>query len=230
MSEFNLLSSLFYRIISIKSLFVIVFSLNSIVGFSQGSNGSDDSSSALLDIKLLKDSNLGIFVETNVNSFVCEFSDEDTYKGTLFKGTMENSDEVEVLFKKGGIKLPVNKFDCGKNMMNNDFRELLKSDKYPNIKLEFIKAFWYDQDNLNSKTDRNKEIGYFIINLTVAGKTQKEKVPIYTTETQAGQLKCTGRVRINMKEFGLKPPVKFLGTVKVKEHIEVRFNLHFIRL
>ncbi|MCX2745968.1 YceI family protein [Mangrovivirga sp. M17] len=206
--------------------FLVLFSANLIVA---QSNGDDDSQPFLLDIKLLEESSLGIFVETNVNSFVCEFQDENTYNKTLFKGIIENGG-TDVTFRHGIINLPVVKFDCGKNMMNNDFRELLKSEKYPNIKLEFLKAIWYDRKNLNAEADNGEELGYFLVNLTVAGKTQQEKVNIYTTETKPGQLKCTGKIKINMKEFGLEPPVKFLGTVKVKEHIEIRFNLHFIRL
>ncbi|NMM50262.1 YceI family protein [Marinigracilibium pacificum] len=220
----------FGRIVTYSLLIVLLTFLQSFINpiYGQTYNGAEEGVSPLLDIKLTSNSNLGIFVETNVNSFVCEFQDGDTYAKTLFKGKVYNG--TEVFFKDGEIDLPIVKFDCGKFMMNNDFRELLKSEEYPNIQLEFIKAIWYSHKYLNSKHNNGKEIGYFMVNLTVAGKTKKAKVNIYTTEAEEGQLKCSGKIKINMKEFGLEPPVKFMGTVRVKEDIEVRFNLQFIRI
>ena len=61
--------------------------------------------------------------------------------------------------------------------------------------------------------------------LTMGGVEKPITFDADVTAGDAGVLEVGGMVAINMKEFGLKPPSLMLGTMKVREMVNVKFEL-----
>jgi polyisoprenoid-binding protein YceI len=61
--------------------------------------------------------------------------------------------------------------------------------------------------------------------LTIVGRTQKATIPVVLNRTGASSAKVTGTYVLKQSDFGITP-VKVLGSmVKVKDEVELEFNL-----
>ena len=176
----------------------------------------------MLNIRLLEKSEITVLIETNVNSFSCAFTQSEQFNKLRFSGEVKSN---EVYFRDAILNLPVSEFECGKEMLNKDFREFLKESEYPDITIEFKSGKWYDKETREANSKAGKEIGLLEVLLTVSGVSRKEELGIYTADLLDHVLSCTGKIEINIHEFGLDPPQKFMGLVKVKETINIHFDL-----
>jgi len=162
-------------------------------------------------------SSLRIDGTTNVNTFTCR------YTGTL------NTDKINIKIvptdstkriNGAHLKLKVEDFDCGKQKMNEDFHDLLKADKNPFIYLD-VAELWQVRSDSGGSENRYATKTIF----TIAGVTNNYKVD---SGYQAGikSLKAYGQYELDITEFGLEPPKKFLGLVKVDQNVTIVFSLY----
>jgi hypothetical protein len=170
----------------------------------------------------LEESEISVWVETNVNNFTCEFTNPGQFNALQFKSEVKAD---AIYFQDAILNLPVSEFDCGKELMNKDFRALLNETEYPYITIEFKSVKWYDEEMREAHKKMGKEIGLLEVLLKIAGTSHKKEVEVYTVEVLGHTLSGTGKIEVNIREFGLEPPEKFLGLVKVKETINIRFDL-----
>jgi hypothetical protein len=176
----------------------------------------------MLNIKLLEESKISVLVETNVNNFTCEFTNPGQFNALRFKSEVKAD---AIYFQDAILHLGVSEFDCGKELMNKDFRALLNEAEYPYITIEFKSLKWHDKEIREANKKMGKEIGLLEVLLSVAGTSHRKEVEVYTVEVLGHTLSGTGKIEVNIREFGLEPPEKFLGLVKVKETINIRFDL-----
>ena len=164
----------------------------------------------------ISSSQFSILGSTNVNQFECELIDyipADTFD------IQSKWDTKSIHFDNLKLSYPVGAFDCGLEVMNHDMQVLLQSKKYPTLTLHI------KQINLN-KNQVAIETLYVnsLVDLTVGGVKREVTVSdgVVTNHSESS-LTFSGVVNINMTDFGLEPPVKFLGMVQVNEKLTVKF-------
>lgn len=179
-----------------------------------------------LQFTIIEGSQLIIQGETNVNSFDCAFTDKNLLSAVSFRGKVFDR---RISFLDAFLHLPVKELDCGSALMNDDLIKLLEADEFPEITVKFEEAFWYVETLWEEKEIEKNPIGYFTVKLSIAGVERFEEVNIYTTTLDRGKrvLSTTGVIVMDMREFGLEPPTKFLGMVKVKETLSILIDLNF---
>lgn len=158
-------------------------------------------------ISITPKSELTISGSTNVNKFDCKF-DIDLItdpKQVEFTTTDNNC----ILFQNLKLELKTNGFDCGHKKMNEDLRDLLKSEKYPAITIQVEKVQLI-----------TTEYAKAYIKVRMAGQENYYDLPVQTKKNR-----YIGKFRMNIRDFGLEPPTKAFGLIEVDEQIEINFNL-----
>lgn len=119
-----------------------------------------------------------------------------------------------IFFKENLLKIPVTNFDCGSNIINDDFYKVLKKDQYPYINIQFIALEHWTG---------NTEVGGTVY-ITLAGVTKPFIVRYLMTSTHQ-LLLLKGKQKICFSDFNLSPPEKMFGMIKVQDNLEVEFDL-----
>jgi len=175
-----------------------------------------------LELSPTEKSKLVIEVKTNINTLECTFDQDAVFGELLFEGMIEDR---LIVFEDGVLDLPVLDFDCGGSIINKDFADLLNYRKHSSIEVKFKNAHWYDLPTQRKNIQRGLSIGYFTVELTIGGHSEEKRLRIFSSHLDDHLLFSRGSVELNMREFGIDPPEKFMGMVKVKDHLTIRFDL-----
>jgi polyisoprenoid-binding protein YceI len=97
--------------------------------------------------------------------------------------------------------------------MNKHMRNALKEKEFPQI------HFQTDKYELEKNGGEAKALG----ELTIAGVTKPIELDATLTPVEGG-VRATGKVDLQMKDFGVKPPSLLFGTLKVANEISVKFD------
>jgi len=156
-------------------------------------------------------SELGIAGSTNVNEFNCNllFSDINSKVKALYQ-----KEGNKIKFQDASLHLANECFDCGSRMMNNDFLEMLKTQRYPNIALDLKEII------INPKNP-NENIA--LLNISLAGRSKLYS--IWLNVNQSDKINASGCLKLNLSDFNLEPPKKMLGLVVVDDAIEINLDL-----
>jgi len=163
--------------------------------------------------KIEKDSNLYFEGRSNISSFSCGIT-EYLRPDTLFFYREELSQQV--LSVKGGLTIDVNRFNCQQPYMNKDLIKTLKGNECPELKIALKTIGNFIKPVKNIK-------GTVIISL--AGVTRTMDVDYTVQYIDQHNLRLQGYRKVLFSDFGLTPPRKLAGLVKVEEQIDVRFQL-----
>ncbi len=154
-------------------------------------------------------SSLRILGKTNVNRFQCGLIGQIA-ADTLYVNSFD-TDKEQVL-RKAQLRIAVEDFDCGMRQMTSEMMDLLNEEKYPHLSVTVL--------SVKKKGHIHESLARF----TIAGVSRDYRLPL--TAKQSGEWTyVVGIQAINIHDFGLTPPTKFLGAVRVNEIIEVEFNL-----
>jgi hypothetical protein len=159
------------------------------------------------------DSELYIYGSTNVNNFTCKF---DSYKGGDTLEFIEEHSSSTLKFSFNQMTIPVKSFDCGVKQISRDFWKTLKSESYPDLRINFRSL-----QNLNV---RNNTWVDGVVDITLAGVTARYTINYHVT-TNNKVISLKGTHPVNFSEFNLLAPEKLKGLIKVNECLEVEFNL-----
>ena len=159
-------------------------------------------------------SRLTIQGSTNVNDFTCEIA-YSTGKDTL--QYIENNSTQDLRFTRSRMSIPIRSFDCGSKPISKDFWKTLKSESHPNMELNFISL-----GNLDRK-DKSNIKG--VVEITLAGITTRYAICYQVSLKDNGDILLKGMRSVSFSDFQLDPPEKLKGLIKVKEVLNVEFNL-----
>jgi polyisoprenoid-binding protein YceI len=176
--------------------------------------------SAQTKMSLKQDSKLELKGGSNVHDWECS--------STGFQATVEMDSSYMTLplasmtkpIGKVSVVIPVKSLKCGKGKMDDNMYKALKADQFPEIK--------YVLDSYRVEREKSTADGFAALTtgeITVAGKTVKVEFPLTAVRGAAGAMKGTGSVALKMTDFGIKPPVALLGTLRTKDEITVTFNV-----
>ncbi len=111
------------------------------------------------------------------------------------------------------FKVIVKSIKSGHSGMDKNTYRALKEEDFPDIR--------FSGKNLNIK-ENSVISGYG--NLTIAGETKRIPVSFSLASWIEDTMTITGEITINMRDYGVEPPVALLGTVKTGEEIVFVIN------
>ncbi len=120
------------------------------------------------------------------------------------------------LEQAGTVKVLVASLDCANPRMNGHLQQALKMRQHPEIALR-VKSI-----QLGPRNGDHLKVTTFA-ELTLSGQTRSIVIDGEARQTETG-LAMTGRHRLRMTDFGVKPPTLMLGVVKVKDDVTVGFE------
>jgi len=167
--------------------------------------------------KVSEDSRLEIEGTTNVSRYNCSLVD---YSGA---DVLIQNDKSGIgnMSWAGEIVMKANNFDCYNPMMTRDFMKTVQADEYPEIKIRFIEL-------TGSDVPAEREAFYGKVEITLAGVTKRFPLSCQLVSLNKETKKLIGSQSFKFSDFGIDPPVKFMGAVKVRDDIKVNFELFLI--
>lgn len=164
-------------------------------------------------IWVLPGSEVVISGTSNINKFNCRYQ----VAGLEVPVHLVYREELnEIHFKNARLDLPSDCFDCGGKGINKDFKEILQTNKYPEIKLRLLYVDPPDRDS--------KKVGVGM-EIVLAGVSRKYFTQLDTRTD--GEILVKGTLDLKLTDFGLEPPKKALGLIKVDDEVKVNLNLKF---
>lgn len=150
---------------------------------------------------------------TNVNTFVCT---TDYFKGDDLLVQRRNTTTGGLEFS-GELSVVVEDIDCHNRIMNHDLQNTLQSKIYPDITIEFF--------DLKEKVNGNDKKASGFVEITLTGKMKR-----YPIECDLESLGNNGNIlrgeqEMSFSDFGLLPPHKAFGMIRVRDKISVSFEL-----
>lgn len=159
-------------------------------------------------------SRLWVEGSSTVRGYECKATRID---GTIVADPAGAVAELQNAVKRVEISIPVAVLDCGNGQMNDHMRKALKSDKAPLIRYRL---------SSHEVAARGENEGTVKMSgaLSIAGQEKPVSVDA-TVAREGGALRVKGSRRLQMTEFGVKPPTLMMGTLKVHDPVTVHFDL-----
>jgi len=98
--------------------------------------------------------------------------------------------------------------------MNKHLRKALKDEEFPEIHYQALK-YTLIENGAAVQTSGD---------LTIAGVTKPVGLGAKLIPVPGGGTRVVGKVDINMRDFGVKPPSLFFGALKVRDVVTVKFD------
>lgn len=161
---------------------------------------------------LIKDSSsLSIVGKTNVHTFRCKYDITELHD-PLDVNYITKGNSFE--FSSAKLRLKNENFDCGGRGINNDFHELLNTQKYPEVTIDLQKV---------TPHPRIKDNYIAAVNITIAGVSRN--YDLFLKITPENDFKIKGVLEISLPDFNLEAPEKAMGMIKVKDDLVIEFLL-----
>jgi hypothetical protein len=169
------------------------------------------------EIWLVKsNSSLKVDGKTNINSFNCVVPAYGKLDTLICYRPSATSDHCKVHSK---LVIEIENFDCHHKIMTKDLQKTLKSHTYPTMIID-IKSF---SRILSAVTHSSVITGK--ADITLAGVVKNYTIDFSYRHLGTDQIELIGTRAILFSDFGLKPPSKLGGTIKVKDKLDVEFKL-----
>jgi hypothetical protein len=119
------------------------------------------------------------------------------------------------------VRVPVRAFDCGNSRMTADLKETLQMEEHSTIRLELVHATVGDPVPGRPQWRQIEVLG----TLTIAGKKRLRRIHLTGRAFGDERFRIRGCHPVRMTYFGIEPPTKAFGLIKVKNRVEVQFDL-----
>jgi YceI-like domain len=118
------------------------------------------------------------------------------------------------------VDIPVKSLKCGHGKMDDNMYKALKADEFPEIRY-VLETYEINKELTTADSLVARTIG----EVSVAGKSAKVEIPIVAIRMNGGAMRGEGTARLLMTDFGIKPPVALLGTLRTRNEIEIKFQV-----
>jgi polyisoprenoid-binding protein YceI len=119
------------------------------------------------------------------------------------------------------VRVPVQAFDCGRRRMTEDLQETLKMEAHPEIRFELVDASVGAPTDTSGRWRAIRVLG----TLTIAGTKRLVNLEARGHALDDNRFRVRGCRAIRMTDFNIEPPTKAFGIIKVKDRVEVQFDL-----
>ena len=168
-------------------------------------------------VDLQKNSSITIHGTTNLLSFKLIQTGEKLTKRNFIITASENHNKI--ILSQNEHTILVKDFSSENKMAQRDFLKLVKADMYPSF---HVKVNYFEIDPNTINTDQAKAT--VSVDLTITGKTKQYSIPVKSVR-DGDNYKLNGNKKINIRDFGLDPPVEMMGLIRVSEWINIDFNI-----
>ena len=175
------------------------------------------SAQSTFTVDLQKNSSITIHGTTNLLSFKLTQSGEKLTKRNFILTATESHNKIALSQNEQSIQ--VKDFTSENKMALRDFKKLVKADSYPSFHVK-INYFEIDPNTVNKDNAKAN----VTVDLTITGKTKQYIFPVKSTR-DGDNYKLNGNKKINIRDFGLNPPVEMLGLIRVSEWINIDFDI-----
>lgn len=114
------------------------------------------------------------------------------------------------------LSVPADKLECGNGTMNEHMKKALKVEEFSTI--EFKLSSYDVSKGAESSTGTLKGM------LTLGGVQKPISIPA-ESRTDGGAMHVTGAYEVKMSDYELKPPSLMFGRIKVRDAVNVKFDL-----
>jgi hypothetical protein len=130
------------------------------------------------------------------------------------------SDGVSNKKRDQRIEISVNQFKGANKRIREDFLEMVNASKYPFIIMTI------ESRNL-AECLKNKGLSDFKTEITIAGVSQHFVVPCGVDTCVSSGYVLKGSLEVKLTDFGIDPPKKFFGLVKVNNEVLIDYVFSF---
>lgn len=154
---------------------------------------------------------------STVKSWTCQAGVPDGAVKT--SAPIASLSDVGAAVASATLSVKVAALNCDDNdKMNEHMRKALKADAAPVITFEMASA-------AAAVSDDGQWVATIRGSLAMAGETRPVEIAASASLREDGAITLKGVTALNMKEWGMKPPSLFLGTMKVGENVQVHFDI-----
>jgi len=169
----------------------------------------------------IQSSTITIHGKTNINQFQCSLNQPALNDSILVKNLWSNQ---KLEFKGLKLKYRVDDFECGMQAMNNDFQELLKAEEQPYLYLQLNSITLHPNNKAFHELNVDAQV-----EILLAG--QRRTVDIKGAKVynhSSAQMTLKGSKELLMTDFGIEPPTKMFGMIKVNNDIKIEFEISMV--
>lgn len=171
-----------------------------------------------IEYRTLPGSKMWIDGTSTLNDYTCLTKNVDGYAEIDSPADLKKSSPDK---DKAFLTVMVRSLNCGKELMNDDMYNAMKSNKYPFIKYELLDAHLVGKADSASGWYKLETIG----NLLIAGDTNKVNILMNVKKIGDGVYRLVGQKALTMNDFGITPPTHFFGLIRAHEGLTVHFDL-----
>ena len=117
---------------------------------------------------------------------------------------------------EGGITLMASNFDCHNDMTTRDFKKTLRTENHPEVYIRFLQ--------LKRQREQKPELTG-TMEIVIAGVSKRYPVTCLIKSAGNNEKHLEGTRSFKFSDFGLQPPDKLFGAIKVEDNISVNFHL-----
>lgn len=171
-----------------------------------------------VSVDILKNSSITIHGSSNLLTFKLVHDGNKLPQKTLTLTATECNNRIYL--NQNQLSIDVRNFNSDNKMALRDFRKLIKSDAHPTLLVELNHLETVSGKEQNQRFSKGKAS----VNITITGVTNQYQIPV-SSNRMGEKITIDGSQRINIRDFGLEPPVEMLGLLKVSEWIKIEFQM-----
>ncbi len=132
---------------------------------------------------------------------------------------LATQNQNKIILSQNTHPIMVSSFTSNNKMALRDFLKLVRSDIYPSFQVQLNTI-----ETLPKTANNDYLKGMANVNITITGITKQYFIPI-TSERKGEMFTFYGSKKLNIRDFGLTPPVEMMGIIRVNEWIDIDFNI-----
>jgi len=170
-----------------------------------------------VSVDLQKNSSISINGTSNLMSFKLTQSGDKLLKKNFVIFATQNQNKI--ILSQNIHPIVVNNFTSSNKMALRDFFKLVRSDIYPSFQVQLNSV----ETSPNISVNDNSK-GLASVNITITGVTRQYTIPI-SSERKGELFTFNGMKKLDIRDFGLTPPIEMMGLIRVNEWIDIDFNI-----
>ncbi|NDP19652.1 MAG: YceI family protein [Paludibacter sp.] len=165
----------------------------------------------------MKNSWLAINGTSNIFAFKLYHGGEKLLGKRIITTVTQNHNKLYL--SENQLSIDVKNFTSDNRMALRDFLKLIKSDAFPtlDVQLNYIETVPGVEKEIYSK-------GKAFLSITITGVTKPYNI-LVSSSRHGEYISVDGSKKINIRDFGLEPPVEMFGLIKVSEWITINFHM-----
>ncbi len=165
----------------------------------------------------MKNSWLAINGTSNILSFKLTHNGEKLLGKSITTNVFQKHNKI--FLSENKLSIEVKNFKSDNRMALRDFLKLIKSESFPTLdtQLNYIETIPGIEKEKYAK-------GIAFLSITITGVTKPYNIPVSSCRN-GEYISVDGTKKINIRDFGLEPPVEMLGLLKVNEWISINFHM-----